>query len=72
VVSEEVDDFVSFDEEFVINRSMLLKPLDGSSNIDVNISIGTIFGIYRRKTKVNFPVTERIFYRRGEYLPAGI
>lgn len=27
-----------------------MDPLDGSSNIDVNISVGTIFGIYKRKS----------------------
>ncbi len=32
------------------NYILLFDPLDGSSNIDVNVSIGTIFGIYRRKS----------------------
>ena len=32
------------------NYILLFDPLDGSSNIDVNVSIGTIFGIYKRKS----------------------
>ncbi len=35
-----------------------MDPLDGSSNIDVNVSVGTIFSIYRRVTPVGTPVTE--------------
>jgi fructose-1,6-bisphosphatase I len=46
VASEENDDIVHFDNggKYVIT----MDPLDGSSNIDVNVSIGTIFSIYRR------------------------
>ncbi|MFZ1260668.1 MAG: class 1 fructose-bisphosphatase, partial [Chitinophagaceae bacterium] len=40
-------------------------PLDGSSNIDVNVSIGTIFGIYRRKTEIGTVVTEEDFLQPG-------
>ena len=36
------------------NYVVLFDPLDGSSNIDVNVSIGTIFAIYRRQS-ANFP-----------------
>ncbi|MBI5505645.1 MAG: class 1 fructose-bisphosphatase, partial [Deltaproteobacteria bacterium] len=39
-------------------------PLDGSSNIDVNVSIGTIFGIYKRKTN-NGPATLEDFLQPG-------
>jgi len=48
--SEELDEFVSFDDDVSKNSKYvcLFDPLDGSGNIDVNISIGTIFGIYRR------------------------
>ncbi|SDL62873.1 fructose-1,6-bisphosphatase I [Maridesulfovibrio ferrireducens] len=35
---------------------IIFDPLDGSSNIDVNVNIGTIFSIYRRKSKVGTPV----------------
>ncbi|MEZ4808263.1 MAG: class 1 fructose-bisphosphatase [Flavobacteriales bacterium] len=46
VASEENDDIVHFDNggKYVVS----MDPLDGSSNIDVNVSIGTIFSIYRR------------------------
>jgi fructose-1,6-bisphosphatase I len=33
------------------NYILLFDPLDGSSNIDVNVSIGTIFGIYKKKSE---------------------
>jgi fructose-1,6-bisphosphatase I len=36
---------------------LIFDPLDGSSNIDVNVSVGTIFGIYRRKTSIGTPAT---------------
>lgn len=42
-----------------------LDPLDGSSNIDVNVSIGTIFSIYRRITEVGTPPTEADFLQGG-------
>lgn len=46
VASEENDDIVHFDNggKYVVT----MDPLDGSSNIDVNVSIGTIFSIYQR------------------------
>lgn len=54
IASEENDDFVAFDDVAGKNGKyvVLFDPLDGSSNIDVNVSIGTIFSIYRRKSEV--------------------
>jgi fructose-1,6-bisphosphatase I len=72
LASEELDDYVSFDEE-ICNQSkyvVVLDPLDGSSNIDVNISIGTIFGVYRRKTEAGFPCHREDFLQRGKNLVA--
>ena len=47
--------------------------LDGSLNIDVNISVGTIFLIYRRITKQGIPVEERAFLQLGKnQVAAGI
>jgi fructose-1,6-bisphosphatase I len=48
--SEENDDFMAFDNINSRNGKyvVLFDPLDGSSNIDVNVSIGTIFSIYKR------------------------
>jgi fructose-1,6-bisphosphatase I len=50
IASEENDDFLAFESEQAqkANYVVLFDPLDGSSNIDVNVSIGTIFSIYRR------------------------
>lgn len=42
-----------------------IDPLDGSSNIDVNVSIGTIFSIYRRLSPVGSPVTEEDVLQPG-------
>jgi fructose-1,6-bisphosphatase I len=49
-----------------------MDPLDGSSNIDVNVSVGTIFSIYRRVTPVGTPVQEEDFLQKGsEQVAAG-
>lgn len=52
VVSEESDEYIDIDSEISKNAKYIvaIDPLDGSSNIDVNVSVGTIFSIYRRKT----------------------
>lgn len=54
IASEENDDYMAFESEFSRKGKyvVLFDPLDGSSNIDVNVSIGTIFSIYRRKSAV--------------------
>jgi fructose-1,6-bisphosphatase I len=65
--SEELDDVVIFDDE-VSNGSkyvVLFDPLDGSSNIDVNVSIGTIFSVYRRVSELGKPATEADFLQPG-------
>jgi fructose-1,6-bisphosphatase I len=67
IASEELDDFVAFDDE-VSNQSKyvcLFDPLDGSGNIDVNVSIGTIFSIYRRISKLGTPVVKEDFLQKG-------
>lgn len=49
-----------------------IDPLDGSSNIDVNVSIGTIFSIYRRKSKIGGPIQpEDILQKGSEQVAAG-
>ncbi len=67
IASEELDDMVVFDDE--ISRQSkyicMYDPLDGSSNIDVNVSIGTIFSVYRRVTEVGMPVTIKDFLQAG-------
>ena len=42
-----------------------MDPLDGSSNIDVNVSVGTIFSVYRRITPIGTPVTLDDFLQPG-------
>ena len=68
VASEEEDDFViiggksqSHDHKYIV----LMDPLDGSSNIDVNVSVGTIFSIYRRISPLGTPATEEDFLQAG-------
>jgi len=43
----------------------MFDPLDGSTNIDVNVSIGTIFSVYRRVTQSGTPVTIEDFFQAG-------
>ena len=67
IASEELDDFVAFDDE-VSKQSKyvcLFDPLDGSGNIDVNVSIGTIFAIYRRISERGTVVTREDFLQPG-------
>lgn len=54
IISEETESFVDLNNhgKYVI----AIDPLDGSGNIDVNVSIGTIFSIYRRKSPVGQPI----------------
>jgi len=51
MASEEVEEIIPIPDRFPAGPYVLVfDPLDGSSNIDMNVSIGTVFGIYRRKT----------------------
>ncbi len=68
IASEEEDDFISInsnDEKHQNKYVVLIDPLDGSSNIDVNVSVGTIFSIYRRITPIGSPVTLEDFLQPG-------
>jgi fructose-1,6-bisphosphatase I len=70
LISEESETFVDLnnDGKYVI----AIDPLDGSSNIDVNVSIGTIFSIYRRKTVAGMPIQEEDILQKGsEQVAAG-
>ncbi len=64
LISEESESYVDLNNEgkYVI----AIDPLDGSSNIDVNVSIGTIFSIYRRKTPVGMPIQKEDILQRGD------
>ena len=67
VASEELDDFISFDDNIHSSSKyvVLIDPLDGSSNIDVNVSVGTIFSIYRRISEPGSPVKLEDFLQPG-------
>ena len=65
--SEEEENFIAFDTERGRNAKyvILTDPLDGSSNIDVNVAVGTIFSIYRRVSPIGTPVTLEDFMQPG-------
>ena len=68
IASEENDDFITVQGSDKSNNSkyvVLMDPLDGSSNIDVNVSVGTIFSVYRRITPVGTPVRLKDFLQPG-------
>ena len=68
IASEENDDYIAIEGSNKKNDNkyvVLIDPLDGSSNIDVNVSVGTIFSIYRRVTPLGQPVTEADFLQPG-------
>lgn len=67
IASEELDDILVFDDEISNNSKYvcLFDPLDGSSNIDVNVAIGTIFSVFPRVTPKGTPVTAADFLQQG-------
>lgn len=74
IASEENESFILFDDDVARNGKyvFLMDPLDGSSNIDVNVSIGTIFSIYKRKTAIGEKATMDDFLQPGtEQVAAG-
>lgn len=64
IISEETESYADLrnDGKYVI----AIDPLDGSSNIDVNVSIGTIFSIYRRKSAVGSLICEEDILQAGD------
>src|SRR6476660_3899700 len=67
IASEELDDYIAFnDSESQKSKYVcLFDPLDGSGNIDVNVSIGTIFSVYRRVTPKGTIATKEDFLQPG-------
>lgn len=67
IASEEEEQFVKFEETKNLDGKyvVLIDPLDGSSNIDVNVSVGTIFSVYRRISPEGSHVTEEDFLQPG-------
>jgi fructose-1,6-bisphosphatase I len=65
ILSEEVEKPIltdSPDGKYIV----AIDPLDGSSNIDVNVSIGTIFSIFRRVTPIGKPLSDDNFLQKGD------
>lgn len=67
VASEENEKIVQFETEAAQEAKYILvmDPLDGSSNIDVNVSVGTIFAIYQRVTPLGSPLSDEDFMQGG-------
>lgn len=63
IASEENDEFIELNQsgKYIV----AMDPLDGSSNIDVNVSVGTIFSIYERVSQEGTPVNEADFLQKG-------
>lgn len=72
IASEELDDFVTFKDTVSKNSKYvcLYDPLDGSGNIDVNVSIGTIFAVYRRVSKPGTVAVQEDFLQPGKNMVA--
>jgi len=66
--SEENEKYFAFDQEHCKKAKyvILFDPLDGSSNIDVNVSIGTIFSIFRRKSSIGDLANVNDFLQKGD------
>lgn len=67
IASEELDDYIAFDDEVSKGSKYvcLFDPLDGSGNIDVNVSIGTIFSVFRRVTPIGTIADKSDFLQAG-------
>lgn len=67
LASEENENFLIFNDSIHKNAKyvVLIDPLDGSSNIDVDITVGTIFSIYRRLTPVGSSAQLKDFLQPG-------
>ena len=72
IVTEENEEIVRFDDNLSKDAKyiFLMDPLDGSSNIDVNVSIGTIFSIYRRISPVGRHSKKMDFLQDGSKIIA--
>ena len=72
IASEENEDYIQINAitDKTSKYVVVFDPLDGSSNIDVNVSVGTIFGIYRRKSKSSGAIKLEDFLQKGTELVA--
>ncbi len=72
IASEENDDMIIFGNQYSQNGHYVvaIDPVDGSSNIEVNVPIGTIFAIYKRITPVGGPANFEDILQPGRNLVA--
>lgn len=73
VATEEEDEFVPIDSPVSKNAKYIvcIDPLDGSSNIDVNVAVGTIFSIYRRKSVEGNATLKDVLQKGTDQVAAG-
>ncbi|HCO11977.1 MAG TPA: class 1 fructose-bisphosphatase [Desulfonauticus sp.] len=72
MASEENADLIEIPEQFGRgNYFLVFDPLDGSSNIAANVSIGTIFSIYRRKNGSDPVILSEVLQKGSEQVAAG-
>ncbi len=73
IASEENEGLIEFNGEFSKTGKYIVAfdPLDGSSNIDVNVSVGSIFSIYRRKTSGDCATLDDFMQAGVEQVAAG-
>ena len=73
VASEENEGIIRLDTDVSKNAKYIvaIDPLDGSSNIDVNVPVGTIFSIYRRKTTTGQASLKDVLQKGTEQVAAG-
>ena len=72
LVSEENDEPVTFDRAPETGKYVVIfDPLDGSSNIDVNVSVGTIFSIFRRPEKAGSDLDDAVLQPGSKQVAAG-
>jgi fructose-1,6-bisphosphatase I len=72
LVSEENEEPVTFDRDAETGRYIVIfDPLDGSSNIDVNVSVGTIFSIFRRLPEADGNLNDSVLQCGYKQVAAG-
>lgn len=73
IVSEENEDMIPVYSDISLNAKYIvaIDPLDGSSNIDVNVAVGTIFSIYRRLSGAGSPEIEDVLQHGLKQVAAG-
>jgi len=73
VASEENDEYIPIESDVSKDAKYIvaMDPLDGSSNIDVNVAVGTIFSIYRRKSIKGKASIDDVLQNGTEQVAAG-